>query len=64
MPICLVAEKVLENADFYNCVFFGFNIRCGSVMCRIRNNITIAHKSAAHVPSAMSYIRLGIVLKL
>lgn len=23
-------------------------------MCRIRNNITIAHKSTAHVPSAMS----------
>lgn len=60
--ICLVAEKVLENADFYNCVF-GFNVRCGSVMCRIRNNITIAHKSAAHVPSAMSCIRLGIRFK-
>nr|DAQ04788.1 MAG TPA: hypothetical protein [Caudoviricetes sp.] len=32
-------------------------------MCRIKNNITIAHKSAAHVPSAMSCIRLGIRFK-
>lgn len=44
--ICLVAEKVLENVDFYNCVF-GFNMRCGSVMCRIKKNITIAHKNVA-----------------
>ena len=34
-----------------------YNHCCGLVMRRIRNNITIAHKSTAHVPSAMSFIR-------
>lgn len=31
-----------------------YNHCCGLVMYRIRNNITIAHKSTVHVSSAMS----------
>nr|DAH29433.1 MAG TPA: hypothetical protein [Bacteriophage sp.] len=30
-------------------------------MCRIRSNITTAHKSVAHAPSAVPCIRLSTV---